>query len=302
MKEIIEKFSVNGTTLEIKIQDVNKEDSLLLIHGFNDTKETFVFLEKELLKYFNLISYDHRGHGNSAWNEDGIYHYSELLLDLHKVVEKYLPERFSVLGHSLGAGLAARYFGIFPEKCKWLILLEGFAGVKPMSKEREKLKEWVLSFTTKTHPKEETSILKEMVSSENGHKAKKKSMTFHDAVQKLSMLYKHLPLDKVEILTSFLTKQVGTNTYEWKNDPNLKKFSPIPFPPELSRELRRNISSPVLLFFGEKTHLRPNNLEEICSHFQNLVFYEVPNASHNMHHDHPEFVLEKIQAHLGLTK
>ncbi len=302
MKEIVEKFFINGTGLEVKIQNSNKENFLLLIHGFNDTKETFVFLEKELLKNFNLVSYDQRGHGNSAWNEDGIYHYSELILDLHKVIEKYLPKEFSILGHSLGAGLAARYFGIFPEKCKTLILLEGFAGIRAMSKEREKLKDWLLSFTPRRKFEEETSILQEIVSSQNGNKTKRKHMSFEEAVKKLSGLYKNLPLKKVEILTSFLVKQVGKDLFEWKNDPNLKKFSPIPFPPELSRELWKNIFSPTLLFFGERTHLKPNNLNEICSHFQNLTLYEVPQASHNMHHDNPEFILEKIQLHLGFNK
>jgi pimeloyl-ACP methyl ester carboxylesterase len=284
MPKIIEPFESTNTTLEICIQDNQKAHWLLLVHGFNDTKETFIFLEPFLSQHFNLISFDHRGHGGSLWNQNGIYHYSELLLDLHTIIEKYLKAPFSVLGHSLGAGLLARYSGVFPEKVKSMILLEGFGGISPWEKERQRIQSWLEANTTRKQ-----------------NKSKRRILTRKDAVNKLSLIYNSLEASKIESLVDGLIQPFESG-FVWKNDPRIKNMTPLPFPPELSRHLWSQIRAPILLFFGEKTHLRPSNLEEIKTHFQNLKYFEVPKAGHNMHHDNPDFLVERISDYLELIK
>ncbi len=264
----------------MKITNNQKQESILLLHGFNDNKETFVFLEEFLSQKFNIYSFDFRGHGDSDWKKDSLYNYSENLIDVQNIIDRYFQKPIFLLGHSMGAGIAARYTGLFPEKIKLLVCLEGFSGLQPQEVERKRMREWLT--TTSRRNERSTSNASE----------RKKNMTLEEAKNKLSLIYGKLSRDRIEALIHGLVRQTEDGFYKWKNDPNLKTSSPIPFPPELSRKLWSEITSPVLIFFGRQTHIRPKNLEEILSHFKNVELHEVEHAGHNMHHDKPEVLIE----------
>ncbi len=274
----ISKILSHGRNIEIGMSEKHHTNTLLLLHGFNDTKETYTFLYEDLKKNFNIISFDFRGHGGSDWNEDGIYHPAEYLLDLQNVINSMLPEKFYILAHSMGAGIAARYTGLFPEKIKGLICLEGFSGLQTNSLEKNRLRNWLDGMAKKTGKKETI----------------RRKISLEEAINKLSIVYSHLSREKIIKLADGLTKSMIGGDVTWKNDPRLKATSPIPFPPELSRELWRSITCPVLMIYGEKTHLKPDNLEEIKSHFKHLTYREISGSSHNMHHDNPDICYQLI--------
>jgi pimeloyl-ACP methyl ester carboxylesterase len=46
-------------------RDNGKEDTIILLHGFQDTARGFYFLEDYLSHRFNILSPDWRGHGDS---------------------------------------------------------------------------------------------------------------------------------------------------------------------------------------------------------------------------------------------
>lgn len=268
--------------LSVKLIDNSQKDTILLLHGFNDTKESFLFLEDFLNNRFNTISFDYRGHGDSAWKEDGVYHYNENIIDLHNVVKAFLPEKFFVLGHSMGAALGARYSGIFPEKIQGLVCLEGFSGIKPMSTEREKLQKWL-----------------DRVSHLQGKPNLRSMKSIEEAKNVLSIVHRRLTENKVEALVKTLVKKIEDGAYVWKSDPKTKMGFPMPFPPGLSRELWRNITCPVLICFGKETHLKAANLQEVLSHFKNVQYKEVDNSGHNIHHDNPEKLIEIMDTFLN---
>lgn len=283
MPSFYETIQSIGHKISVKITDNGKKDSILLLHGFNDNKETFIFLEEFLGKRFNLYSFDFRGHGDSDWKKDSLYNYSENLIDVQNIVDYYFKEPIVLLGHSMGGGMAARYTGLFPEKIKLLLCLEGFSGLQPQETERNRMREWL------------TNISRRNKKSHESQSERKKNMTLEEAKTKLSYIYGKLPKEKIDTLITGLVKETEDGLFKWKNDPNLKTSSPIPFPPELSRKLWSEILCPVLIFFGRQTHIRPKNLEEILSHFKNVELHEVEHAGHNMHHDRPEFLMEIME-------
>ncbi|MDX1960770.1 MAG: alpha/beta hydrolase [Leptospiraceae bacterium] len=276
----IERLESPIGTIEVAIEDAGKKQNLLLIHGFNDTKETFVFLKGTLLNRFNLISFDFPGHGGSEWKKDGMYSLQDNLVALHSVVNTYLPEQFFILAHSMGAGIASRFTGLFPQSVKGLILFEGFSGLQPEKREAERIKNWLIGLSKKKPKREENSS--------------RRPMSLEEATSKLSIVYQGLSKEKISLLALGLIRSVPPNMYVWKNDPRLKLGNPIPFPPKLSRYLWKEISCKTLMIYGMKTHLMPENMEEIKSHFNFLEYAEIENSSHNMHHDNPEKVLELI--------
>jgi pimeloyl-ACP methyl ester carboxylesterase len=292
MNSRLEKLSLPFGNIEVKIIDNEKENSILLLHGFNDSKETFIFLEEFLNKNFNIVSIDFPGHGGSDWKKEGQYFHQENLLAVHSVAKTYLPKMFTILAHSMGAGIASRYTGLFPETVNALICLEGFSGLQPLAKEAERIANWLEAMLKK--------------SNKSGDLPPKRPMKREEAIAKLGIVYQNISKEKVALLVDGLIRPVPGNMFVWKNDPRLKSIAPIPFPPDLSRHIWEKISCPVLMIYGEKTHLRPNNLEEIKSHFKNISYHEISNSGHNMHHDNSEKVIELLseffESHFGFIK
>ncbi|MBE7410541.1 MAG: alpha/beta hydrolase [Leptospiraceae bacterium] len=281
-----EKFTTfDNINLSVKIQNNGKSEKILLLHGFNDSKETFQFIEKFLSEKFDIVSFDFRGHGDSDWKM-GVYNYSDTLLDLHLIIENYFLEPFTVLGHSMGSSLAARYSGLFPEKVKKLVCIEGFSGIQSMHKEREKIQTWMNKKNGQKQRMSPNARLKEMDS-------------IKEAVERLSLIYSKLEKSKVEKLVLSLIKKLENGKFVWKNDPNLKLSSPIPFPPELSRALWSNFSNPSLIVFGKETHLKSSNIDEVIQNFKNPFYVEIEGAGHNVHHDKPEELIRVLKEFLG---
>lgn len=287
--EIIKVKSL-GRQIEVGMRPDKEKEPILLLHGFNDTKETFIFLLDFLSKYFSVYALDFRGHGNSEWNEDGLYNPSEYFLDIDSVVRAFFHDRFHILAHSMGAALCARYAGLFPERIKSMVCLEGFSGIQPMEFEKNRIRNWIETMSSKSG---KTDISRRM-------------MTQEEAIKKLGHIYNFLPIEKIKELVKGLTRPFPGGGVVWKNDPRLKFSPPLPFPPALSRELWKSILCPALIIYGEKTHLRPQNLDEILSHFNNVEFKEIAGSTHNLHHDNPDGCIKLIDKfysnHFGFIK
>lgn len=277
-----EDFISCGYKLHVKITNNSQKDNLLLLHGFNDNKETFVFMEDYFSNYFNILSFDFRGHGDSQWKTEGIYNHAESILDIHNVINRYFPDKPIVIGgHSMGAGLAARYSGLFPDKIKALFCVEGFSGIAPLSKERHRIIEWLQSMNRQSK-KEEPFF-------------NKKFRTISEAAHRLRFIFYKIQEDRLETIAKNLLNHTEDGGWIWKADPALKHSYPIPFPPELSRELWEQIQCPVIILFGSQSKLKANNMTEILSHFKNQRYYELEDSGHNLHHEQPEKLIELLE-------
>ena len=104
----------------------------LALHGWLDNAATFDFIAP-LLPNLNLVALDFPGHGYSGHRPLGIkYHYLDYIADVISVVDALKWERFNLIGHSLGAGVASMTAGTFVDRVEKLVLLEGIA---PMTRD-----------------------------------------------------------------------------------------------------------------------------------------------------------------------
>jgi pimeloyl-ACP methyl ester carboxylesterase len=112
----------------------------LALHGWLDNAATFDFLAP-LLPKLNLVALDFPGHGFSDHRPLGIkYHYLDYIADVIHVVDALKWERFNLIGHSLGGGVAAVTAGTFPDRVDKLVLIEGIA---PRSGDPQKSPEYL---------------------------------------------------------------------------------------------------------------------------------------------------------------
>lgn len=70
------------------------------------------------------VALDLRGHGGSEVPADGDYAIEAMAEDIAAVVDRLDLERFALVGHSMGGGVALAYAGMYPERVERLMLLD----------------------------------------------------------------------------------------------------------------------------------------------------------------------------------
>tara|TARA_B100000965_G_scaffold65319_1_gene51091 strand:+ start:127 stop:900 length:774 start_codon:yes stop_codon:yes gene_type:complete len=101
--------------------------ALFLTHGIGAAKNAWRFMTPELSKYFTVITYDLRGHGNSPVTNKN-FTLDDLVLDLEKIREKTKIDKGHFMGHSLGGMIAPAYAKKFPNRVLSVGLLSTVAG------------------------------------------------------------------------------------------------------------------------------------------------------------------------------
>ena len=99
---------------------------LLALHGWLDNAGSFARLAPRLATRYRVIALDLPGHGHSDHLAAGAsYHYLDYVQAVLAAADALRLDRYSLLGHSLGAGIAALVAAASPERIERLLLIEG---------------------------------------------------------------------------------------------------------------------------------------------------------------------------------
>lgn len=103
--------------------------ALLLLHGIGDSSDGWEPLMADLAQRFTVIAPDLLGHGRSAKPraDYSVAAYANGMRDLLDVLD---IDTATVVGHSLGGGVAAQFAYQYPERCERLVLVAS-GGVGP---------------------------------------------------------------------------------------------------------------------------------------------------------------------------
>jgi pimeloyl-ACP methyl ester carboxylesterase len=96
--------------------------ALLLLHGITNSSETWEHVAPRLAERFTVIAPDLLGHGQSA-TPRGDYSLGAHASGARDVLTALGIERATVVGHSLGGGIAMQFAYQFPERCERLVLV-----------------------------------------------------------------------------------------------------------------------------------------------------------------------------------
>jgi pimeloyl-ACP methyl ester carboxylesterase len=99
-----------------------KGPALLLIHGIGDTSDTWRDLIPSLARDHTVIAPDLLGHGRSdkPRADYSVAAYANGMRDLLTVLD---IEKATVVGHSLGGGVAMQFAYQYPERCERLVVV-----------------------------------------------------------------------------------------------------------------------------------------------------------------------------------
>lgn len=98
--------------------------AVLMIHGFNVQAHTWDPVAQALAGRAHFICPDLRGHGRSAWSEDG-YRAQDFADDLVELMAHLGIDGCDVVGHSLGARVALAFCDRWPGTVGRLVLSDG---------------------------------------------------------------------------------------------------------------------------------------------------------------------------------
>ena len=106
----------------IAVRDEGKGEALLLIHGMAGSSQTWRAILPLLAKKYRVIAPDLLGHGQSSKPRTD-YSLGAFAVGLRDLLDELKVESATVVGHSLGGGIAMQFVYQHPDYCRRLVLI-----------------------------------------------------------------------------------------------------------------------------------------------------------------------------------
>jgi len=278
-----EELEIQTSSIRLLAKCWGNPDGLpvLAFHGWLDNAATFDNLAP-LLPDLRILSLDLPGHGHSDHRASGsAYYFIDMVMDVIEVADVLGLESFSLLGHSMGAGVATYLAGTLREKIDYVILIEGIGSIvqKP-EKMPEDFRESAIQWMSRS--KKQLPIYPDIDS----------------AVKARHQVGGILKSSVIPLVERGLRPVNGG--YTWRSDPILKSKSRHYFTEEQAQAFIKEITAPVLLIEAEHTEKDYwyELLQKRIPYVNNLQHQIVPGG-HHLHLDNPEPVAMAIREFLN---
>ena len=119
----------NGSTVHIRDEGNPDGEVLILLHGFGMSLHVWEKWVAELGDTYRLVSFDWPGHGLSTPVRDDDYSGNAMTSYLTNVLDWMNIDKFVLVGHAMGGGIAMNYIVDNPKKVQALVLI-GASGLK----------------------------------------------------------------------------------------------------------------------------------------------------------------------------
>jgi len=273
---------------------------ILGLHGWLDNAATHDKLAVLLPPGYRFVSLDQPGHGKSSHYPPGMhYKLSDLFTFLQTVVDYLHWEKFSIIGHSLGGGVACWYTALFPEKVEKVVSIDLISfGALCLNKHVDRSRKSV----------QETVRIGKVLSS-----GKVPVYTFEDACGRAFMASNILnglgamTKESVEILLSRgLVEVPGSGGYTWSHDLRLRIPTAFNLVQEVAEEYGSRISCPHLFIKATNStkYMTDENFNRMLKVYRNnnpnFIYREV-EGGHHLHLNTPEKVSVLINSFLEKT-
>ncbi|MFN5084444.1 MAG: alpha/beta fold hydrolase [Novosphingobium sp.] len=260
---------------------------LILQHGGRDHCRSWDWVAEELAKDWHVIAPDLRGHGDSAWAPDGNYEMNAFVYDFAQLVHTLGHDQVTIVAHSLGGNIASRFTGLYPEKVRRFVNIEGLGPSPKTRAEREaagyanRFREWIDKRRAAAG-----RIPRRYPSIEAAYARMKEENSF-------------LTDEQARHLTIHGASRNEDGTWSWKFDPYLNVWPFEDVPEFRTEELWAAITCPMLLLYGANSWASNPEKDGRLDVFNNdPKVIEFENAGHWLHHDQFDRFMAEIRAFL----
>ncbi len=260
---------------------------LLLVHGGRDHCRNWDWVGEALRERWHVIAPDLRGHGDSQWVTGSNYAMIDYVYDVAQLVHQKKLWPLTIIAHSLGGSISLQYAGIYPERVRKLVAIEGLGPPPAMIEARAgkpahaRMQEWI-----------------EQVRGLAG-RSPRRYASIEDAARRMRDENTFLSDAQARHLTEHGVSQNEDGTYSWKFDNYVRAFSPYQFNADEAQSLWSRITCPVLLVRGTSSWASDPTRDGRIEHFKDARAVNVEGAGHWVHHDRLDEFLRIAQAFLA---
>lgn len=259
---------------------------LILQHGGRDHARSWDWVAEQLRHDWHVICPDLRGHGDSAWSPDGNYAMDSFVYDFAQLVHTLGHDQVTIVAHSLGGNIATRFTGLYPEKVRRLVNIEGL-GPAPQVREQidakpitERMRQWI----------------------EDKRKAAgrlpRRYPTLEAAYARMKDENSFLSDEQARHLTIHGASRNEDGTWSWKFDNYLNVWSVLDIPTPDVIALWQAITCPVLMFYGTKSFFSNPEADGRMQYFRDARLITYDDAGHWLHHDRLDDFIRDVKAFL----
>lgn len=260
---------------------------LLLVHGGQDHCRNWDWVAQRLRQDWHVIAPDLRGHGDSQWSPDGNYTAAAYVYDLAQLIHQQQLAPVTIIAHSLGGNIALRYAGIYPDKVKKLVAIEGLGPSPKILAERaqktivDRMQRWI----------DERRGL--------AGRVPRRYASIEEAFKRMQEANKHLSPEQARHLTQHGVNQNEDGTYSWKFDNYVRAWPPYDMTPADIELLWSRITCPTLLVHGKESWASNPEEDGRARHFQAARVASFEKAGHWVHHDRLEDFVAAVRSFLA---
>jgi pimeloyl-ACP methyl ester carboxylesterase len=253
---------------------------LLALHGWLDNAGSYARLAPRLAARRQVIALELPGHGHSDHLPAGVhYHFVDYVRAVLAAADQLGLARFDLLGHSLGAGIAAMAAAAAPARIDRLLLIEGLGplgddGTRTLERFREGIEKPA-----------------------NG----KGLRVFRDVGQAIAAraVAGGLRADLARPIVERGLAEVADG-WRWRSDPRLTRTSPLRLAETQIHALLRGIAAPTALLLARPatSYLPAGPMARRAACVADIAVSHM-DGGHHLHLEHPDAVAAWALAHLG---
>lgn len=266
--------------LRALVWGADERPPLLALHGWLDNAGSYARLAPLLAQRHQVIALELPGHGHSEHLPPGLhYHFVDYVRAVLAAADALGLQRFDLLGHSLGAGIAALAAAAAPARIGKLLLIEGLGplgddGTHTLQRFRDGLAD---------APKG------------------KGLRVFRDIEQAISAraIAGGLPAELARPIVERGLAEVADG-WCWRSDPRLTRTSPLRLAETQIHTLLRGLEAPTALLLADPatSYLPSGPMRQRAACVADIAVSHL-QGGHHLHLEHPEAVAAWALAHLG---
>lgn len=251
---------------------------VLALHGWLDNAASFVPLAP-LLPELDLVSLDLPGHGHSGHRHPTArYHFIDYLFDVDAALDALGWPDCHLLGHSMGAAIAAAYAAGAPERVRSAVLLDS---IGPLAGHADRTAERLRRSLTK-------------------HRQGAGEPRLYDSINDMVRARRRATGDLSEAAARLICTRSAREVdgkFTWRSDPALNWVSALLMTEEQALDLLRRIEAPVLTLHVTPespwfTRERIDARKAALAHARHLTL----EGHHHFHMDAPGGIAEPIRS------
>lgn len=261
-----------------------EKEHVWLLHGWADCALSYQFIADRLDARYYLLAPDWRGFGDSSRTSEH-YWFPDYLADLESLIDKMSPWRtVALVGHSMGANVAALYAGIRPDRVHALVCLDGVGlSSMPATMAPMRYAQWLDEIKVPTRSRDFSSK--------------------QELVRHLRKLAPRLTESTAEFVAEQWATMLPDGKYRLKMDPRHRRINAVLYRREEAVACWREVCARTLFLFGSDSKYisrdqRDKLQMELSQCFRDCRSEVVPDSGHMLHLEAPDKVAAALTSFL----